>query len=305
MSSRSGILLISLFLLALQSCGLLRHTAGNRHSIGTEALKSLAADSMPKAAAHFIGPINEPEVERLKEEKEMADKRKMEKQKLQQNLDSLYHTPFTFKTLSAKAKVNYQEKDNEKEFTAHIRMVKDSAIWVSITALGGMVQVARILVTQDSLKMINYIDKEVMLISLEQAGRLLPIPADYAMLQNFILGQNLIKRGLISDVADTAGNWIVEVSEQNYQQQIAYHKLDSTMLYSTLRTQDPSGPQGIIQYTNYLLSPERKFSMNRIVQIQNAGFIYVLNMDFTTADFNYAIDLPFNPPRNYSVNPRK
>jgi len=298
------ICLLSTF--SFTSCTLLRQTAGNRHSIGLQALKVIQTDTLKNSTtAKFIGPVNEPEQERLKALKEQEEKRQLEKQKLAQNLSALFHSTVQFKTFTGKAKMRYQEKDNEKEFTAHIRMIKDSAIWVSVTALGGMVQVAKILVTKDSLKMINYIDKEAELISLDQASRLLPVPANYNVLQNFILGQNLINKGEINNASDTAGNWVVQVDGIEYLQQVAYQKTDSTMLYSAMRTQDPAGPQGIIQFHNYTITPNCKFALNRLVQIQNAGLTYLLDMDFANADFDISIDLPFNLPKNYTVNPRK
>src|SRR4051812_39446187 len=49
-----------------------------------------------------------------------------------------------YKTFKGKAKMHYDGPDQKQEFTAHFRVKKDSLIWINITALSGVVQVARI-----------------------------------------------------------------------------------------------------------------------------------------------------------------
>jgi Domain of unknown function (DUF4292) len=101
----------------------------------------------------------------------------------------IWKNSLVFNTFGAKAKVHYESGDNSQDFTASFRVRKDSCIWVTITALGGMVQAARVLITPDSVFMINYLDKEISALPLSDVAKVLPVQVDFTSLQNLILGQ--------------------------------------------------------------------------------------------------------------------
>ena len=66
----------------------------------------------------------------------------------------LAHQPDTFRSYSAKANVSLELPDGDRSFKAQIKSVRDSAAWVSVVpALG--IEVARILLTTDSMKIID------------------------------------------------------------------------------------------------------------------------------------------------------
>ena len=73
--------------------------------------------------------------------------------------DSMMAHQFTYTWLSAKADVEYTDRNNEtSSFDVNLRMKKDSAIWISITPLLG-IEVARVLVTPDSMRILDRIGK--------------------------------------------------------------------------------------------------------------------------------------------------
>ncbi|WP_374166413.1 DUF4292 domain-containing protein [Arcticibacter sp. MXS-1] len=59
-----------------------------------------------------------------------------------------------FKTFSGKAKANLSIGNNDNDVNMNIRVKKDEVIWVSVTAFAG-IEVARALITPDSLKVLN------------------------------------------------------------------------------------------------------------------------------------------------------
>ena len=66
------------------------------------------------------------------------------------------HGADTLRYYSAKAEVDLQMDTDRKSFKAHLRLVRDSAAWVSVTpALG--IEVARLLVTLDSVMFVDKI----------------------------------------------------------------------------------------------------------------------------------------------------
>src|ERR1043165_2055158 len=75
-----------------------------------------------------------------------------------QLFDSVIAHQFDFTSLTAKAAVEIATDKETTSFDVNIRMKKDSAIWLSITPLLG-IEVARVLVTRDSIRILDRINK--------------------------------------------------------------------------------------------------------------------------------------------------
>lgn len=222
-----------------------------------------------------------------------------EKKLLIDSLMPIWNKDIDFKTFAGKARMHYEAGDQKQDFTANIRIQKDKVIWVSATALGGIVQVARIYITPDSFKMINYLDKSVTVMTLKAAEALLPTPMDYSILQNIIVGNVLSKSNKITDVISIAGGWSLQAENPDHIQQVTYNKSDSTIRSEQFRDRKPGGPQATIQYANYVLVDNRFFSFSRAINMSNAGQQYFLDMNYLSMDFDRVIDFPFTIPKNY------
>ena len=104
-------------------------------------------------------------------------------------IDSLERNEFQFNVLSAKASVKVID-DKETSFKAHIRVKKDSAIWVSITPLLG-IEMARVLITKDSVMFLNRIDKQYFVGTFDYINNKFGTDLDYQMLEAVIVGNSI------------------------------------------------------------------------------------------------------------------
>ncbi len=104
-------------------------------------------------------------------------------------IDSLEKNEFQFNVLSAKASVKFID-DKETSFKAHIRVKKDSAIWVSITPLLG-IEMARVLITKDSVMFLNRIDKQYFVGTFDYINNKFGTNLDYQMLEAVIVGNSI------------------------------------------------------------------------------------------------------------------
>ncbi|MBS1927821.1 MAG: DUF4292 domain-containing protein, partial [Bacteroidetes bacterium] len=67
-----------------------------------------------------------------------------------------------FNTFSAKIKVDIEDsKGKQPDITAVVRMVKDSAIWISLSATFLNIELYRVLIKPDSVILLNKQDREV------------------------------------------------------------------------------------------------------------------------------------------------
>lgn len=219
-------------------------------------------------------------------------------------LQPLWNKQWSFVTFTGRAKMHYEGPDQKVDFIASIRIRKDSVIWINISAslLGIPAQVGRILITPDSLKWVNHLQKEVTLLPLSEASKLLPAPIDFSTLQNFILGDALNKSGTITDASILPTALAIQVESDSMIQRITYNIADSTIANAQMAMRNNFSLHGITQFVNYVTVTGRRFSFDREANIQNAGKQYYLGIDFQNAEFDQQLDYPFSIPRNFEVS---
>ncbi|MCC7232520.1 MAG: DUF4292 domain-containing protein [Bacteroidia bacterium] len=105
-----------------------------------------------------------------------------------QVFDSMMLHQFDFEWLTAKADVDFTDKTGETHsFDVNIRMRKDSVIWLSITPMLG-IEAVRILITQDSLIILDRVHREYSVRSFEYLEEVLKTPVNFEMVQAVIIG---------------------------------------------------------------------------------------------------------------------
>jgi hypothetical protein len=88
--------------------------------------------------------------------------------------------------ISSKAKVVYRDDYGIEKFTANLRFKKDSLIWLNFKRLN--VEGVRMQITPDSIYIINRLDNEYIVESLEKAQRKLGLPTNFQGMQAILLG---------------------------------------------------------------------------------------------------------------------
>ncbi len=214
-------------------------------------------------------------------------------------LTPLWKSRLQFRTFWGKAKMHIEGPDDKEDFTAHIRIRKDSVIWINITALGG-ISFARILVTTDSFFMVNHIQKTAVCMPLTSAAKVLPAKVDFISLQNLVLGEPL-REGVLTDATNFKDSWSLKVEDSSYIQVVQYMKSDSTLHTGQLRTHDPDGPTATTEYSAYEVSDNRKMSTERTLVLKNNNNQYKLEMNFVKFNFDEPMEFQFSIPKNYSV----
>lgn len=97
-------------------------------------------------------------------------------------LEKMRQNKSTFKWFSGKAKADFIQGKRKTSFTVQMRIKRDSAIWISISS-GIGVEGARLLLTQDSVKYINRINKTYFVGSYEFLSALIDTEIDFGMVQ--------------------------------------------------------------------------------------------------------------------------
>lgn len=213
-------------------------------------------------------------------------------------LTPVWDRKYNYTTFSGKAKIHYEGHEEKEEFTANFRIKKDSIIWVAITAMGGMVQAARVAITPDSFFMINYIQKEVLCLSIKESQRILPVKVDFNLLQNLIIGKPL-SIGKVLHADSTNSTWSFDIANTEYLQNISYNKIDSTLITEQIKSVFNNGFSAILEFGDYITENNIKVATKRTLNLNNKNEIYSLDIKFQNFNFDLPLDFPFNIPKNY------
>jgi len=94
-----------------------------------------------------------------------------------------------YNTFAAKFSMNYAKGKEKSSFKGNIRIKKDSMIWISIAPVMG-IELARILITPDSVKVIDRPHKSYFIESYSYVNYYLNNALDFNMLQALLLGND-------------------------------------------------------------------------------------------------------------------
>jgi hypothetical protein len=101
---------------------------------------------------------------------------------------NIHENEFNYNWINAKAKVESVVDGKEENFDVRVRIRKDSAILILIEAL--TIDVAKVLITRDSVKMVNYYSKNYFRGDFNYLNELLNADLDYDVVQAVMFGNS-------------------------------------------------------------------------------------------------------------------
>ncbi len=209
-----------------------------------------------------------------------------------------------FKTFSGKAKMRYEANDDSKEFSAVIRIDSGKAIWVSVSALGGLVNVARLYLTPDSVKLVNFLQREVTEKAYAESAALLPVALSFHDLEAFLLGYAPAEAagGTVTQFAPVEGG--VALTEHSnttdWDYGLNYRSADSALTQFTALSGDAGKPFNLaVLLSDYALKGGHLFAQKRVASWTAGDKAGKLFMDWEVPEWDKELAMPFSVPRSY------
>lgn len=208
------------------------------------------------------------------------------------------HSLINYKTFQSKTKMHYENGDQKQNFTASFRLEKDKKIWASISGFG--LEVARAIITPDSVKAIDKFNKRYYLYSYRDIQKLINMEVEFKNLQDLIIGNAVGLDGKISDVKEINSLMSIFISNADFSNQLTFNKTDSTLKQIQLQaTRSISKSAVLISLNNYQLLENKFISTDRTYYIQDIKGASQLNMEVNKIEIDKDIDFPFSIPSNY------
>jgi len=205
-----------------------------------------------------------------------------------------------FKTFNAKIKVEYQDtKGKQPDVTAVVRIVKDSAIWISLSATLFNIEVYRVLITKDSVIVMDTRNKEVQYRSLDYLQDVTDIPFDYTTLQDLLVGNPIFLDSNIVSYKKTDNNILIASAGQYFKNLLTLDADDFSVTHSKLDDIDVARNRTAdITYSYFDNKAGYLFSTYREITVAEKNRLDI-HMNFKQYEFNKELSVSFKVPKNY------
>lgn len=216
-------------------------------------------------------------------------------------IHNFQQTQHQYHNASLKAKVEFTDKKTQS-FTANIRMVRDSIIWASLTGTLG-VEGARIIVTKDSIHILDKLNKIYYKKPFSFIYQYVPFSLSMNFLQDILVGNNSIDTTINTDFL-IEKNYLLKQETQNLI--TSYTMAPESFVALLVKMQETlNSRQVAMKYEDYRPandtdSASKLFSFQRYVDFKSGKKINI-DIKFLRVSWNEELSFPFNVGEKYEV----
>lgn len=201
-----------------------------------------------------------------------------------------------YASFSGRAKSTFKLNKDIHDVTTHVRIRKDEAIWVSVTALLGM-EVARVMITPERIRIINRMQSVYVDQPFGYIHRFASEELDFHAVQDLLVGEAL--QSLVDEQARATafdGGYVLRGNHD----ELAYALTlgpDYRASFTTL--EEPGAGQRLTaMYENRTAYAGRVFPQVLQLAMQAEGLDLQIDMAYNRIAFDEELDMPFAiPPR--------
>lgn len=220
----------------------------------------------------------------------------------EESLRKVRATFLDFQTLNSNTDLYVNSSMFTGSIGAKLRIVKDSVIWMSASKFG--FEVARVLITKDSVFMVERVQKTYIRESIEALSELAGVSVGYDVLQDFLVGNPYLDEGS-NEVAYYTGDTLsIKPAFNEIDIKHLVDKNDFKLLQTTVRD-DKSKMDAGMGFEDYrALEDEQIFSYFRNITLDNGvDEPTTASIKFNNPELNIEKAIKFSIPDSYT--PRK
>ena len=204
-----------------------------------------------------------------------------------------------YNTAIIKAKADLRIDNNDNEVGMNIRMEKGKAIWVSVTAIAGL-EVARALITPDSIKILNKLESTYIKKSFNYVHRFVNTKVDFAALQSLFIGNAMDGTLATTSTTDVNGGQTKIKGDLSGLAYLLIFNANNNLIQSNLNDRAASQTLSV----NY--AEHRKVSNEEIPHVISiksnvASKNVAIDLNYSSVSLNEPVEFPFNVSKRFTV----
>lgn len=206
-----------------------------------------------------------------------------------------------FEYLHGKARMVLKDGNKEREVKAHIRVRKDSVIWMNFSVIG--VQGGRALIDKDSITVISNVDKEYYVFDYKELSKRFNMEINYTVIQAAMLGNLLLARNDSDTTEQKSATYLLSQSLGSVD--VLNYISATTMKIQKVELKENDTHNSLtINYGDFQPLGNKLFPYNGTISLFYKAAAGLLN---TTIIFEYTkvevgdkeLKFPFNIPKKY------
>jgi len=204
------------------------------------------------------------------------------------------HLDYNWFTAKLSGKIEIGGADTP--ISANLRIRKDSVIWFSVSALLG-IEVARVQITPDSLKLINRINKTYWSGDFEDVESAYGMPVNYEQLEGILVGQISLENQKMRSIVSENKYLLFNKSKKEIPQTKAW--IDNRFLTHTFLLEDELEQSLTIRYLEYEKHAQRWVPLKLNLLLASIEQQTEANFTYSKVNINNPKKVNFNIPENY------
>ncbi len=210
---------------------------------------------------------------------------------LQQWMTGVEQQQINFKTLSVRAKLNWDDGKTEIDFVASFRVQKDSIIWASFSSAGG-IEVARVILTPDTFMMMNKLGGQLLFRNFSYIQDWLYFPFTYKMIEQIIAGTKVEIPYRETNAQTENDLGVVYLESEKMLEKIWVNTQNYTIGKILLKDRMLS-QEALLTFDSYNDLNGKPFSYKRSIEITRGEIKARLNLNVTRALIDEPLQMPF------------
>jgi len=207
-----------------------------------------------------------------------------------------------YNTFTARVNIEYSGTDGKRyDVNANIRLLKDSAIWVSANALLG-IEAFRALITKDSVKILDKLNKTYTARSVDYLQEVSSLPLDLAILQDLIIGNPVFLDTNFVSYSQSPGTVSLLSIGPRVRSSITVDAENNTLQRIRLDDQNLARNRNAdLTYSSYETRRNPPFATRRSITVSENKRLDI-RLEFKQYEFGTEVSFPFSIPKNYAFN---
>lgn len=204
-----------------------------------------------------------------------------------------------YKTFTAKAKTSLSLSGKNHDVTLNVRNKKGEIIWISATYIAG-IEVARLMITPDSVKLMNRISSEYIAKPFSFINSYTVPEIDFESLEAIFIGNPLeFTLDKSSKITKQDNAYLVEGKKGKLEYQNTYSK---QLKPQTVQLKNQELRQNLkLEYNKYTVINSKivplQLLINSVINTQNIN----LTIEYQNPQFDVSQDYPFNVPKRFTI----
>lgn len=206
-----------------------------------------------------------------------------------------------FRSFSGRAKTAVQFGDNKQDVTLNIRIDKDKAIWISVMATVFNYEAARVLITPDSVKILNKLQSQYIVKPFSYVHQYTGTGLNFSTLQDLLIAN--VSRQLLYTDQLTAASATDEVQLVGIKDNLSFQYSLTTKYrpkvyrLSTLGTGESLEAfyNGFADFAGY------DFPQQQTINLAAKDMKINAVLEYKKVEFNQAVEMPFTVPASYKI----